>query len=66
MDLPEVAKQGMNIRVVNLAGQIVMERNAVSGNSRQTLVIGDLPGGLYFLQIVLDGRVMSVEKFVKQ
>jgi len=34
--------------------------------SKLTVQAGLLPNGLYFLQVVADGKVLVVKKFVKQ
>ena len=45
---------------------MVKEQSAQAGGSLQTVQVGDLPAGLYFLQVVSEGKVLAVEKFVKQ
>lgn len=66
VELSEPAKQGMSIVIVSLTGQILFEKQAVTGNVMHTVESKDLAEGIYFLQIVSAGRVMSVDKFVKQ
>ena len=66
VELPQPASPGMSFCVTDLAGRLVLQKHTEAGNERQTVQAGDLPDGLYFLQVVQDGRVLAVEKFVKQ
>jgi PKD repeat protein len=64
--LSERATLGMKLRILNSIGQIVQDFTPKLGNEEQTIQAHHLPNGMYFLQVVLDGKVMGVEKFVKQ
>ncbi len=66
VELPEAASADMTLRILNLAGQLLIEKQAKAGNPIQTLEAGDLAVGLYFLQVLADGKVLVTEKFVKQ
>ena len=66
VELPEAATPNMAFRVIGVTGQMVKEQSAQAGGSLQTVQVGDLPAGLYFLQVVSEGKVLAVEKFVKQ
>ncbi len=66
VELPQPAAPGMTFRVTDLAGRLVLQKQTEAGSQQQTVQTGDLPDGLYFLQVVQDGRVLAVEKFVKQ
>ena len=66
VELPQPATPGMSFRVTDLAGRLVLQKQIEAGNERQTVQAGDLPDGLYFLQVVQDGRLLAVERFVKQ
>ena len=37
-----------------------------SGSTLQHIELNDLANGLYFIQVVQEGRVIGVERFVKQ
>lgn len=43
-----------------------METETAAGIARQTVQASNLPNGLYFLQVLEEGKVLAVEKFVKQ
>jgi hypothetical protein len=66
LELPESAKIGTTFRITDLTGRLVLEQKTESGSAQQTVRAGALPSGLYFLQVVSDGKVLAVEKFVKQ
>jgi hypothetical protein len=65
-ELPEAATSGMSFRVIGLTGQVLREQLTQTGLTIQTVETGDLPAGLYFLQVVSDNKVIAIEKFVKQ
>lgn len=66
VSLPQVAGPGTIFRVTDLTGRLVLESKALAGTALQTVDARDLAAGLYFLQVVSDGKVLGVEKFVKQ
>ncbi len=66
VELPYVAKEDMSFRIIGLTGQIQQEQRIHEGSKMQTVQAGDLPAGLYFLQMVSEGKVLAIEKFVKQ
>ncbi|MBX2929591.1 MAG: T9SS type A sorting domain-containing protein [Saprospiraceae bacterium] len=66
LELPEPAAPGMNIRIIGLTGQTLLEKAAETGAARQLLDAGSLPAGLYFVQVWSEGRIVGVEKLVKQ
>ena len=66
VELPNAAAPGMRFRITDLAGRLVQESTAETGYDRQTVQSDGLPNGLYFLLVTLEGRVLAVEKFVKQ
>ena len=66
VELPEAAKSGMRFSITDLAGRLVQEQATEQGGKQQTVQAGLLPNGLYFLQVVAEGKVLAVEKFVKQ
>ncbi|NUO02440.1 MAG: T9SS type A sorting domain-containing protein, partial [Saprospiraceae bacterium] len=66
LELSQAATPGMTFRIIGLTGQVVLEKIAEAGSARQTLEAGALPAGLYFVQAVEDGRIVGVERFVKQ
>ncbi len=66
VELPEPASSGMFFRITDLTGRIVMEKQTATGAVRQTVQASALPGGLYFLQVIADGEVLAVQRWVKQ
>ena len=66
VELPAPATLGITFRIIGLTGQAMLERPTEPGLERQTVNAGNLPPGLYFLEVVSEGRVLAVEKFVKQ
>ncbi|MFN0035750.1 MAG: T9SS type A sorting domain-containing protein, partial [Saprospiraceae bacterium] len=66
VELPVPAAPGMVFRIVGLTGQLLREQPTQTGSIMDTIQAGDLPAGLYFLQVVSEGRVLAVEQFVKQ
>ena len=66
LDLAAPATQGTTLRIVNLEGQVMLERKAETDVRLQSIEATSLPQGLYFLQVITEGKPTSVEKFVKQ
>jgi hypothetical protein len=66
VELPEEAATGTLFRITDLTGRLVQEQATARGSKQQTVEAGHLPDGLYFLQVVVEGQVFAVEKFVKQ
>jgi len=66
IELSAPAQPGLVFRIVGLTGQRLREQRMEIGTTMQTVQASDLPAGLYFLQVVAEGRVVAVEKFVKQ
>jgi Leucine-rich repeat (LRR) protein len=64
--LPTPAGPGTRMRITDLAGRLVQELETNAGSTRQTVQADALPNGLYFLQLLENGRVIAIEKFVKQ
>lgn len=58
----------VDIRVMNLTGGVVKRLEVVSGtgNNGNSLSIGDLPNGLYLVQIDLNGKNAETIRVVKQ
>jgi len=65
MELPQAAVQGTSMQIIGLTGQVVLEKPLEVGAVLQHMHAFDLPQGIYFLQIVYDGLVLSVDRFVK-
>ncbi len=65
IELPSNASSDMMIRIIDLNGKLQMMSNCEMGNKRQSVDASSLVSGLYFLQVVQNGRVVSVNKFVQ-
>jgi PKD repeat protein len=66
LELPAPATPDMHIRIIGLTGQTMLEKAAETGVARQLLDAGNLPAGLYFVQVWSEGRIVGVERFVKK
>lgn len=66
LELPQAATPGMAFRIIGLTGQILLEKRAEAGSAQQALEARLLPAGLYFVQVIEDGRVVGIKRFVKQ
>jgi hypothetical protein len=66
IELPEPITSDLRFRVVSLTGRMLHEQPAQSGETLQTIRSEQLPAGLYFLQVISDGRILTTEKFVKE
>lgn len=66
VELPEPAKSCTTFRITDHTGRLVLEQNVEPTVDQKTVQSGDLPSGLYHLQVVSNGKIQAVEKFVKQ
>lgn len=66
LELLHPATSGMRARIISLTGQVLLEKQAFAGSMLQYLDVSRLPAGLYFVQVVVEGRVVGAEKMVKQ
>jgi len=66
VELPIEADQSMVFRINDFVGRLILEKSTEIGSNKQTVAAEQLPEGLYFLQIVVEGKVLAVKKFVKQ
>ncbi len=67
VQLPEAAVgENLFLKICDLAGRTVFEKQAENGSQRQTIQAERLAPGLYFLQVISEGKLLAVEKFVKE
>lgn len=66
VEMPEPAQPGTQFRIIDLTGRLVQEQKTEPGSATQIVRASGLPAGLYFLQVVAEGKVLALEKFVKQ
>lgn len=65
-ELPIPATTTMTFRVTDITGRVLFDKQTEVGKLIQTVEAAALADGLYFLQVLSDGKVIGVEKFVKQ
>lgn len=65
-EMSQPAPANTQYRIVSLTGQVLQTRPVQEGTQQQNVEAGDLPDGLYFLQLLVQGRVLTVEKLIKQ
>lgn len=66
IELPSTTVSNMSFRILNLTGQVLRVQERQPGLATQLVQAGDLPAGLYFLQVVSNGQPLAIKKFVKQ
>lgn len=66
VELLNAADEGTQLRVIDLAGRLLSAQSVQTGSARQTVEAGAVPAGLYFLQVVSEGKILAIEKFIKQ
>ena len=64
VDLPTLSSSDILLQIVNVTGEIILYKD-VEETSRQTLNIAKLAPGIYFVQLLSDNLLLSVEKFIK-
>lgn len=66
IELASPPEAGMWFRIINFTGEVLGQQRAVSENVIQQIETGFLPGGIYFLQEMSNGHMISAHRFVKQ
>ena len=66
LELSAGATSNMAYRVTDLVGRIVLVKTIETGSVQQTVLTDGLPNGLYFLQVLDEGKKVAEKKFVKQ
>jgi hypothetical protein len=66
LEMAQEPAPGTFIRIIKPSGQVVSERQAQAGECIQTFDSGSMPAGLYFVQVLTEGRLIGVEKLIKQ
>ena len=54
------------LRISDGAGRILMEKQLATNSRKQIIEAPTLQAGMYFVQIVVKGKIIAIEKFVKQ
>lgn len=65
VELSSPAVDGMRFRLSDQTGRMQLEQPLAAGYTRQTLNASAVPGGLYFLQLIWEERVVQVGKVLK-
>ena len=60
------AKSEMYFRFTDIAGRTVLEIPAIQNTDIQELEIFGLSSGLYFLQVISNGKVVAIKKLIIQ
>lgn len=66
VDITTASAGEARLYITDAKGRIVLGQQVEAGAKRQTVNATALPPGMYFLQVVEDGRVAAVEKFIKE
>ncbi|MFN0176034.1 MAG: MopE-related protein [Saprospiraceae bacterium] len=66
VDLLQPATTEMAFGITEISGRLLLEKQIEEGSQIQAVNVESLPAGLYFLQVLSRGRVVAIEKFVKQ
>ena len=66
VELPEPAAPGTYVRILNPTGQILLEKSCMPNATLEMVRAESLSAGIYFIQVLSDGEVIAIEKFVKQ
>ncbi|MCB9314638.1 MAG: T9SS type A sorting domain-containing protein [Lewinellaceae bacterium] len=66
VELSQPTKPGTTFRITDITGRLTLDAKTETGSAKQTIQASNLPNGLYFLQVLEEGKVLAVEKFVKQ
>jgi hypothetical protein len=66
IEMPQVSATEMKFRIIDLTGRNVFETQTIPGNQIQNIDASSLASGFYFLQVVSKGKVLAVEKLMKE
>jgi hypothetical protein len=65
VQLPDY-KSDMYLRVIDIQGQINREIPVAAGTKLQPVRLNDVPVGVYLLQCVSEGKVLAIQKMMKE
>jgi hypothetical protein len=66
IEMQQAATTGMIFRIIDLTGRNVFEQQTAAGNQIQNIDANKLTSGFYFLQVVSKGKILAIEKLMKQ
>jgi hypothetical protein len=65
IDLSELKHPAKSLQILDLTGQVLKQQQLQNNNPLQKIDAGELPEGMYIIQIIAENRVTAVSKFVK-
>lgn len=65
-ELPSIAIASISFRITDLSGRLIIEKQADRSSLIQTVEAASFLKGIYFLQVISEGKVVAIEKLVKQ
>ncbi len=66
VEFAEPADTDVTLHITDLSGRLLLEQGVESENQQQRVEAEALPAGFYFLQVVLNNKILATQKFVKQ
>ncbi|MEP7196082.1 MAG: T9SS type A sorting domain-containing protein [Saprospiraceae bacterium] len=66
IEMQKAPTSDMKFRIIDLTGRNVLEKQTANGIQIQHIDASKLASGFYFLQVVSKGKVIAVEKLMKQ
>jgi Secretion system C-terminal sorting domain len=54
------------LRISDGAGRILIEKQMATNSRKQIIEAQTLQSGVYFVQVIVEGKIIAIEKFVKQ
>ncbi len=66
LEMAQAPAAGTVLRIIKPSGQVVLEKQAEAGECIHTFESQSMPAGLYFVQVLTDGRLVGVEKLIKK
>ncbi|MBL7794725.1 MAG: HYR domain-containing protein [Saprospiraceae bacterium] len=66
VELPVLPTNNMILYATDAGGRVALQQQATTDSQLQTIDAGALSPGAYYMQVVLEGKVIAVEKFVIQ
>ncbi len=65
IEFDEPVQSDLNIQVINFTGQTVLKEKIDMGEAIHTIETDQWSSGMYFIQIISDNQILSVNRFVK-
>lgn len=65
IEFPETVHQGTSLQIIDITGQVLIEKKVEIGATLQHIDAYNLPQGIYFLRVLLNEKIISFERFIK-